>query len=56
MIIEEYPVSLKSEYEILGRYNSEVARGIAHTPEWKDKMRELQDIYDARGRERWWKS
>jgi predicted adenine nucleotide alpha hydrolase (AANH) superfamily ATPase len=35
------------EYEKLAEYNAEVSRGIAHTPEWKQKMKELQAIFDS---------
>jgi hypothetical protein len=31
----------------LARYNSEVARGIAHTKEWDEKMATLQEVYNA---------
>ena len=45
------------EWDELATYNSEVARGIVHTPEWKEKMaREQrrfrdwqQEWYDKRG-------
>lgn len=32
---------------MLATYNSEVSRGLLHTEEWKQRMAELQQIYDA---------
>lgn len=29
----------------LSQYNSEVGRGIVHTPEWDKRMAELQEIF-----------
>jgi hypothetical protein len=45
-------VSALSERDIdaLGQYNAEVARGIAHTPEWRERMAELQTRFDAERR------
>jgi hypothetical protein len=37
------------KFEPLSRYNGEVARGIAHTPEWSARMAELQAEFNARG-------
>jgi hypothetical protein len=39
---------MKGEYRWndLARYNSEVARGIVHTPEWKAKMADQQRQFD----------
>lgn len=37
----------RSDIEVLGRYNAEVARGLLHTPEWKMKMAELQARFDG---------
>lgn len=34
------------EFSALARYNSEAARGIVHTPEWKAKMAEEQRRFD----------
>jgi hypothetical protein len=34
----------------LATYNAEVARGILHTEEWKERMRREQDIFDAEQR------
>lgn len=35
-----------SDVKTLGAYNAEVARGIVHTSEWKEKMRQLQQEFD----------
>lgn len=35
-----------SEYDSLAKFNSEVARGLVHTPEWTDKMMRLQAKYN----------
>ncbi len=32
----------------LATYNSEVARGIVHTPEWIQKMADMQSDYNAK--------
>lgn len=34
------------EFNQLAKYNSEVARGIMHTEEWKQKMAQLQKTYN----------
>ncbi len=34
--------------EILGRYNSERAHGLVHTPEWSAQMARTQKLYDDR--------
>lgn len=34
------------EMRTLGAYNAEVARGIVHTPEWKEKMRGFQEQFN----------
>lgn len=31
----------------LATYNAEVARGIVHTPEWKEQMAKWQAMFDA---------
>lgn len=36
----------RPEFEVLARYNAEVARGIQHTPEWCERMSELQHQFD----------
>jgi hypothetical protein len=33
--------------DVLARYNSEVSRGIVHTPEWKAEMAKLQERFNA---------
>lgn len=33
-------------WDALATYNAEVARGIAHTPEWRAKMAKLQEAFD----------
>lgn len=35
------------EIEQLATYNAERARGLVHTPEWVEKMAELQARFDA---------
>ena len=35
------------KFHALARYNSEVARGIVHTPEWDERMRDLQSEWNA---------
>lgn len=40
------------DLDTLGRYNAERAHGIAHTPEWDEKMAGLQARFDAAERER----
>ena len=44
---EEEFLSAIRETQILGQYNAERARGIVHTPEWDEKMAELQAAFDA---------
>lgn len=34
------------EVQMLGTYNSERARGLMHTPEWQQRMAELQHRFD----------
>jgi hypothetical protein len=34
-------------WDDLATYNAEVARGIMHTPEWKTKMAEEQELFNA---------
>lgn len=36
----------KKDYEVLSRYNAEVARGIVHTEQWKASMAEVQKEYN----------
>lgn len=36
------------EFDALATYNAEVARGIAHTPEWVERMRREQECFYAR--------
>lgn len=40
-------LSWRDEYYVLAKYNGEVARGIVHTKEWKERMKELQEQYDT---------
>lgn len=42
----------EADFNTLGKYNAERARGIVHTPEWQEKMAELQSQFDATERER----
>jgi len=47
-----------SKFDALAIYNSEIARGILHSPEWIIKMRDLQQEYNDKlfcdcGREFW---
>ena len=39
------------EFEALAQYNAEVARGIAHRPDWQRRMAALQARYNERQRE-----
>lgn len=32
--------------EVLGLYNAEVSRGLVHTPEWDERMKVLQALFD----------
>lgn len=34
------------EFDDLATYNAERARGIVHTPEWQEKMKHRQSIFD----------
>lgn len=36
----------RPEFDVLARYNAEVWRGIQHTPEWRQRMVELQRLFD----------
>lgn len=40
------------EFTDLATYNSEVARGIVHTPEWVEAMRNQQERFNAQQAER----
>jgi len=40
-------MSDRYEYTDLANYNSEVARGIVHTPEWKARMAVEQERFNA---------
>ena len=33
---------MPQRFEVLAQYNTEVHRGVAHTPEWDSQMRYLQ--------------
>ncbi len=46
---------LPAEFAGLTTYNSEVARGLVHTPEWAARMARLQVEYEAWQREQWQK-
>ena len=37
---------MPGEFHVLATYNSEVARGLVHTPEWAARMAELQARFD----------
>lgn len=37
----------REEIDILGRYNAEVARGLQHAPEWRERMDGLQRRFNA---------
>lgn len=43
-------IPAESRIARLGYYNGEVARGLVHTEEWKQHMREEQDWFDERRR------
>lgn len=36
-----------TEVDILARYNAEVAQGIQHTPDWQQRMADLQRRFDG---------
>jgi hypothetical protein len=36
------------EFHELSRYNGESARGLVHTPEWRERMTVLQRRFDRR--------
>jgi len=38
----------EERFNSLATYNSEVARGIVHTPEWIQKMADMQSDYNAK--------
>lgn len=44
------PPAMTPEFQRLAQYNAERHRGIAHTPEYDDEMRQLQAKWDE-----WWK-
>ena len=39
------------DYSLLATYNSEVARGIVHTPEWQARMQAVQDRFNRQSAE-----
>jgi hypothetical protein len=41
------------EFEALARYNSEIARGIVHTPEWDALMAQEQERFDRQQQDEW---
>jgi hypothetical protein len=38
---------MPEKFKPLATYNSEVARGVVHTPQWTAQMRMLQQEFDA---------
>ena len=40
-------------WNALATYNSEVARGLVHTPEWRKKMAEEQKLFDEEQHQRY---
>jgi hypothetical protein len=46
MIINESPGARSERFQILGRYNAEKARGIAHIPEWDARMAKIQQEFN----------
>lgn len=46
-------VSDPYEFDALAKFNSEVARGIVHTPEWVEKMRLEQERFNAEQETEW---
>jgi hypothetical protein len=42
---------MPSRFEALAAYNTEVSRGLAHTPEYQERMRLLQTDFDVWRRE-----
>lgn len=41
-----------AEVDVLGRYHAEKARGLQHTPEWQDRMAELQRRFNVEQNQR----
>lgn len=35
------------DFDVLARYNTEVSRGVQHTPEWRQRMAGLQERFNA---------
>ena len=35
------------EFNVLARYNAELAQGLVHTSEWREHMATLQERFDA---------
>lgn len=44
--LEEQREQAPTEFDPLARYNSEVARGLVHTPEWQAEMAVLQQRFN----------
>jgi hypothetical protein len=40
------PIPMPDQFAPLAAYNAERARGLVHTPEWHDRMHELQHEYN----------
>ena len=43
------PNMLDQKFEVLARYNAEIARGLVHTPGWDLEMASLQREFSERG-------
>ena len=41
---------MTDKWNVLANYNAERARGIVHTPEWDELMREHQEAFDEEQR------
>ena len=42
-----------TEFNALARYNSEIARGIVHTPEWDARMAQEQERFNRQQMDEW---
>lgn len=43
----------EQRFNELATYNSEVSRGLCHTPEWKERMAKMQADYHAKMQRRY---
>lgn len=38
---------MPDEFNVLARYNAQVGQGLVHTQEWRERMAELQERFNA---------